>query len=173
MRFKKIAVGAAFTFGVLAAWGAQAMDVAGPPAAGSPAAGSPAAGSPAAGSPVGLWRNIDDVSGKAKALIRITETNGVLTGKVERLFREPNEDQTPNCIKCEGANKNQPVLGLVILVGLKKADSEYSGGTILDPEDGSVYKSKLRVEEGGKKLNVRGYIGIPLIGRSQVWLREQ
>ena len=126
-----------------------------------------------ASSPVGLWKNIDDVTGKSKALIRITESNGVLTGKVEKLFREPNEDQFPKCIKCDGANKDQPVLGMVILVGLKKDDDEYTGGTILDPDTGGVYKSKLKLEEGGRKLNVRGYIGVPWIGRSQIWVREQ
>ena len=124
-------------------------------------------------SPVGLWKNIDDVTGKSKALIRITENNGVLTGKIEQLFREPAEDQNPKCIKCEGINKDQPVLGMVILVGLKKDGDEYNGGTILDPDNGKVYKSKLMLEEGAKKLNVRGYIGIPWIGRSQIWVREQ
>ena len=123
--------------------------------------------------PVGLWKNIDDVTGKSKALIRITETNGVLSGKIERLFRDPSEDQNPKCIKCEGANKDQPVLGMTIIVGLKKDGDIYNGGTILDPDNGNVYKSKLVLEDGGKKLTVRGYIGIPWIGRSQVWVREQ
>lgn len=127
----------------------------------------------ATNSPVGLWKNIDDVTGKSKALIRITENNGVLTGKIERLFREPNEDQHPTCVKCEGANKDQPVLGMIILVGLKKDGDEYNGGTILDPDNGQQYKSKLKLEDNAKKLNVRGYIGIPWIGRSQIWLREQ
>jgi uncharacterized protein (DUF2147 family) len=127
----------------------------------------------AANSPVGLWKNIDDVTGKPKALIRITETDGVLTGKIERLFRDANEDQNPKCVKCEGANKDQPIMGMVILVGLKKDGDEYNSGTILDPNNGKVYKSKLVLEEGAKKLNVRGYIGIPWIGRSQVWVREQ
>lgn len=124
-------------------------------------------------SPVGVWRNIDDVSGKAKALIRITETNGVLSGKIERLFRGPTEDQNPKCTKCDDANKDQPILGMVILSGLKKEGGEYTGGDILDPDNGKHYKSKLKLEEGGKKLNVRGYIGFSWIGRSQTWLREQ
>jgi len=124
-------------------------------------------------SPVGLWKNIDDVTGKPKALIRITETDGVLSGKIERLFRGPTEDQNPKCTKCDDANKDQPIIGMVILVGLKKEDGEYTGGTILDPDNGMHYKSKLKVEDGGKKLNVRGYIGFSFIGRSQVWVREQ
>jgi len=124
-------------------------------------------------SPVGLWKNIDDVSGKPKALIRISENDGVLSGKIERLFRDPSQDQAPKCTKCEGANKDQPILGMVILVGLKKDGDEYDGGTILDPDNGKEYKSRLKLEDGGKKLNVRGYIGISWIGRSQVWVREQ
>ena len=125
------------------------------------------------GSPVGLWKNIDDVSGKPKALIRITEANGVLQGKIEQLFREPNEDPAPKCDKCAGARKDQPVLGMTILSGLKKDGDEYSGGEILDPSDGEVYKSKLRLTDGGKKLSVRGYIGVPMLGRSQTWVRQE
>lgn len=124
-------------------------------------------------SPVGLWKNVDDVTGKPKALVRITEANGVFSGKIEQLIREPSEEQNPLCTKCEGANKDQPILGMMILVGLKKNGEEYSGGTILDPNNGKVYKSRLKLEDSGKKLNVRGYIGLPLLGRSQTWLREQ
>ena len=124
-------------------------------------------------SPVGLWKNIDDVSGKPKALIRITETNGELQGRLEKLFLAPGAEQAPKCDKCEGARKDQPVLGMVFMSGLKKDGDEYNGGEILDPDNGKVYKSKLKVIDGGKKLNVRGYVGVPMFGRSQVWVREQ
>lgn len=123
--------------------------------------------------PVGLWKTIDDVSGKPKSLVRITENNGVLSGKIEKLFRAANEDQNPLCTKCEGVNKDQPILGMVILVGLKKEGDEYTGGTILDPDNGKHYKSRLILENDAKKLNVRGYIGVPMFGRSQTWLREE
>lgn len=125
------------------------------------------------GSPVGLWKNIDDVSGKPKALIRITEVNGSLQGQIEKLFRAPSEDQNPKCEKCEGARHDQPVIGLVIMTGLKKDGDEYNGGEILDPDNGKVYRSKMHLTDGGKKLSVRGYIGVPMLGRSQVWVREQ
>ncbi|MGV7208499.1 DUF2147 domain-containing protein [Oxalobacteraceae bacterium A2-2] len=125
------------------------------------------------GSPVGLWKNIDDETGKPKALIRITESNGVLQGKIEQLFRGPSEDQNPKCEKCEGARKDQPIIGMTILSGLKKDGDEYNGGEILDPNNGKVYKSKLEMKDGGKKLNVRGYIGVPMLGRSQTWLRQE
>ncbi|MCU6501032.1 DUF2147 domain-containing protein [Rugamonas sp. A1-17] len=124
-------------------------------------------------SPVGLWKNIDDVSGKPKALIRITDNNGVLQGKIEQLFRAPTEDQNPKCEKCEDARKNQPVVGLVIMTGLKKDGDEYNGGEILDPDNGKVYRSKMHLTDGGKKLSVRGYIGVPMLGRSQVWVRQE
>jgi uncharacterized protein (DUF2147 family) len=124
-------------------------------------------------SPVGLWKNIDDESGKPKALIRITESNGELRGKIEKLFKNPGEDQNPKCIKCEGALKDQPVIGMTILTGMKRDGDEYNGGQILDPNNGKVYSSKLTVIEGGKKLDVRGYIGFPMLGRTQTWLREE
>jgi len=125
------------------------------------------------GSPVGLWKNIDDETGKPDALIRISESNGELTGKIEKLFRTPDEEQNPLCKKCEGALKDQPIIGMTILSGLKKSGEEYSGGQILDPGNGSVYKSKLSVLEDGKKLTVRGYIGLPMLGRSQIWIRVE
>jgi uncharacterized protein (DUF2147 family) len=122
--------------------------------------------------PAGLWKNIDDETGKPKALIRITDNNGVLSGQIEKLFRDANEDQNPKCDKCEGARKDQPIIGMTILSGLKKDGDEYNGGEILDPNNGKVYKSKLHLTDGGKKLSVRGYIGMPMLGRSQTWVRQ-
>jgi len=124
-------------------------------------------------SPVGLWKNIDDVSGKSRALIRITETNGALQGTVEQVFPAPGEDQNPKCVKCEGALKNAPIVGLQILSGLKQDGDDYTDGQILDPENGEIYRSKLRLLDGGRKLGVRGYVGISLLGRSQTWIRQQ
>jgi uncharacterized protein (DUF2147 family) len=124
-------------------------------------------------SPVGVWKTIDDQTGKTKSLVRITETQGELTGRIEKLFRDPSEDQNPKCVKCEGANKDQPILGLTILQGLKKDGESYSGGTVTDPANGKVYKAKVTVKEGGKKLDMRGYIGTPMFGRTQTWVREQ
>lgn len=125
------------------------------------------------GSPVGLWKSIDDATGKPKALIRISENNGELSGKIEKLFRAPEEDQNPVCQKCEGELKDKPVIGMTILSGLKKDGDEYNGGQIIDPANGKVYKSKLSVVDDGQKLNVRGYVGMPMLGRTQTWLREQ
>jgi uncharacterized protein (DUF2147 family) len=124
-------------------------------------------------SPVGLWKNIDDVSGKPKALIRIGDNKGELEGRIEKLFRPADQDQNPKCVKCEGVNKDQPILGMVFMSGLRKAGDEYAGGQILDPDNGKLYRARMTLVEGGKKLDVRGYIGVPLFGRSQVWLRQE
>lgn len=123
--------------------------------------------------PVGLWKNIDDKTGKPKALIRITENGGEYKGKIEKLFLEPGADQNPKCTECDGANKDQPIIGMTILFGLKKDGDEYNGGKIIDPANGKIYSSKLTVVDNNKKLNVRGYIGTPFLGRSQTWVREQ
>ena len=124
-------------------------------------------------SPVGLWQSIDDVSGKPKALVRITENNGELQGRIEKLYRAPELDQNPKCHQCAGANKEQPLIGMTILWGLKKSGDDYSGGEILDPKNGKVYRSQLHLVDGGGKLQVRGYLGMPMFGRSQTWVRQE
>lgn len=124
-------------------------------------------------SPVGLWRTIDDSTGKAKSLVRIVEVNGEFRGTIEKLLREPNEDQNPLCDKCTGDKKDKPVIGMTIITGMKADDKIFSGGTILDPNNGKTYKSKMWLEDQGKKLHVRGFIGMALLGRTQIWLREQ
>lgn len=124
------------------------------------------------GSPVGLWKNIDDVTGKPKALIRITENKGEVRGQIEKLFLAAGENPNPRCDKCQGANKDQPVLGMVFMSGLRKSGDEYSGGEILDPDSGKVYRSKLTLIDGGKKISVRGYVGVPMFGRTQTWVRQ-
>lgn len=124
-------------------------------------------------SPVGLWKSIDDVTGQPKSLVRISESNGELSGRIEKLFRPAGLDQSPRCTLCEGARKDQPVIGMVFMSGLKKSGDEFSGGEIVDPDSGKVYKSKITLIEGGKKLSVRGYIGVPMFGRSQVWVRQE
>jgi uncharacterized protein (DUF2147 family) len=125
------------------------------------------------GSPVGLWKTIDDQTGKPRGLVRITEINGQYQGSVEKSFPKPGEDPNPKCEKCEGARRNQPVLGMTILWGLQRQGDEYQGGEILDPETGKVYRVKMKLEDNGKKLDVRGFIGFSLFGRSQTWLREE
>ena len=126
----------------------------------------------AADSPAGLWRTIDDKSGKEKSLVRIVDVNGELRGTIEKLFREPGEDPNPNCEKCPGDKKNKPVVGMTILTGLKKDKDQWSGGEILDPQNGKIYRCKLWLDDKGRELHVRGFIGVALLGRTQIWIRE-
>ena len=123
------------------------------------------------GSVAGLWKNIDDQTKEAKALIRITESpDGVLTGRIEKILTG---NQDARCDKCTDDRKDKPVQGLTILQGLRKQGDEWTGGEILDPSSGKVYRSRVKLVDGGGKLDVRGYLGTPMFGRSQVWVREQ
>ena len=123
--------------------------------------------------PAGLWRTIDDHTGKEKSLVRIVEVNGEFRGTIEKLFREHGEDPNPNCDKCTGDKKNKPVIGMMILTGLKKDNSQWAGGEILDPQNGKIYRCKAWLENKGHDLHVRGFIGMALLGRTQIWKREE
>ena len=125
--------------------------------------------------PVGTWKTIDDATKKEKSLVRITESGGVLTGKIEKLL-DPDTKPDAVCDKCTDDRKDKPILGLTIISGVKKsasADDLWDGGQILDPADGKIYKVRLSPIDGGKKLEVRGYIGLPLLGRTQTWIRVE
>ena len=124
-------------------------------------------------SPSGLWKTVDEHSGKAKGLIRIREVNGQYEGKIEKIFPAPGDDPAPKCEKCDGIRRNQPVLGMTFMWGLKKQGDEYQAGEILDPETGTIYRAKIKLIDGGSKLEVRGFVGFSLFGRSQTWLREE
>src|SRR5579872_1511985 len=130
----------------------------------------------ASDSPVGSWKTIDDVSGKAKSIVQIWEgSNHELYGKVVKIFPEPGREPNPICTACTGERQNKPVLGMVILEGLKQSDSDptqWTDGSILEPKTGKVYHCNVQVIDNGQKLDVKGYIGIPTFGRSQTWIRE-
>lgn len=132
---------------------------------------SPAAAAAEDLTPVGRWTTIDDSTHKPKSVIRIWEEDGKLLGKIESLILEPGEDPAPKCDKCDGERKDQPVIGMVILWGLTRDGKEWSGGKILDPDNGKTYRCLVEPVEGGAKLKVRGYIGISLLGRTQVWVK--
>lgn len=122
--------------------------------------------------PVGLWKTIDDDGKTEKSLVRITESGGVLSGKIEKIFDASKQDS--KCDKCTDERKDQPVLGMVILRNLKQDPDDkevWSGGEVLDPNNGKVYRSRLKPIDGGKQLQMRGYIG-PFY-RTQVWQRVE
>jgi uncharacterized protein (DUF2147 family) len=127
----------------------------------------------AAGTPVGVWRSIDDKTKQERSIIRITEENGALKGVVEKLFDQPGDDPAHLCKECKDERKDKPIIGMTILWGLKKDGESWGGGEILDPHNGKIYRCKITLSEDGKSLNVRGFIGISLIGRSQTWLRQE
>lgn len=121
-------------------------------------------------SAAGVWKNIDDETKQAKALIQISESaSGELSGKIVKLLHKPDAI----CDKCEGDLKDKPVNGMTILWNLKKdGDNAWAGGKILDPKSGKVYSAKMKLIDGGKKLEVRGFMGVSLLGRSQIWERQ-
>ena len=124
--------------------------------------------------PVGLWRTIDDDGKTEKSTVRITAVGGVLTGKVEHITDPAKADE--KCVKCEDDRKDKPIVGMVIINDVKQDPEDpglWDGGLILDPAKGSTYKVHLKPIEGGKKLEVRGYIGSPMFGRTQTWIRAE
>lgn len=124
-------------------------------------------------SPVGLWKTIDDDSKKEKSLVRIKESNGVYSGTIEKLL-DPTSKPDAVCDKCTDERKDKPVLGMTILRNLKQSADDktvYDGGDIVDPNNGKVYRTRLKPVEDGKKLEMRGYIG-PFY-RTQVWIRVE
>ncbi len=122
--------------------------------------------------PVGLWKTIDDKTKAEKALVRVTESGGVVSGKIEKLLA-PNAKQDALCDKCSDDRKDKPIVGMEIIRGVKKDGASWSGGTILDSAEGKVYKVKMTPADGGKKLDVRGYVGAPMFGRTQTWVRVE
>ena len=131
-----------------------------------------AGGALAQATPVGLWKTIDDETKTEKSLVRITEAGGVLNGRVEK-FLDPKTKADAVCEKCSDERAGKPVLGMTIIRGAK-ADAErqhWEGGDILDPNNGKVYKLRLKPVDGGKTLEVRGYIG-PFF-RNQQWIRVE
>ncbi|KKY06285.1 DUF2147 domain-containing protein, partial [Xanthomonas phaseoli] len=122
----------------------------------------------AADSPVGRWTTIDDETGKPKSVVQIEQAaNGTLSGKVVEILQS-SKGPNPVCDKCEGALKGKPIKGMTILWGLKPdGTAVWSGGSVLDPAKGKTYKSKITLTDGGKKLQMRGYVGIEALGRGQ------
>ena len=131
---------------------------------------APALAQSASSSPVGLWTTIDDKTGRERGQVRVFESQGVLYGRIERVFDPEAAGKT--CEKCSDDRRGKPLIGLDIIRGVRPdGDGRWSGGEILDPETGDTYRVSLRLAENGRKLIVRGSILGGLIGRSQTWIR--
>jgi len=122
----------------------------------------------AADPPVGTWKTVDDKTGKVKSEVQIYEQGGKLFGKITALTDPTDKQGKPRiCTECKGADKDKPIVGLVIVKDLSLSKDRYKGGTILDPEDGKVYKAELWMEGG--KVKVRGYLGV--FFKTQTWVK--
>jgi uncharacterized protein (DUF2147 family) len=121
----------------------------------------------------GFWQQVDN-QGHVGAWFYFTEVNGLYQGRLVKMFKPPPGVQTPLvtvCTKCGGNQKDAPMLGLTIVNGMRRDGRKYDDGTILDPRDGNVYHAQMELSPDGQKLSVRGYLGIPLLGQTQVWNR--
>ncbi|HEU4459000.1 MAG TPA: DUF2147 domain-containing protein [Methylibium sp.] len=124
--------------------------------------------------PVGLWKTIDDETKAEKSLVRISESGGIFSGRIEKLLDPARAGA--KCDQCEGERKDMPIAGLLIIKNVKKTegkDNQWDGGEILDPNNGKTYKLRLTTADDGRKLEVRGYVGAPLLGRTQTWIRVE
>lgn len=123
---------------------------------------------------LGQWTTIDDSTNKPKSIVNIYEKDGKYFGKIERLFRKETEDQNPKCDKCKGDDNGKEIIGLEILKDFKAvSETKLEDGKITDPSNGKVYSCKIELIENGEKLKVRGFVGISLLGRTQVWQRKK
>lgn len=123
--------------------------------------------------PVGRWITYDDETGKAKSIVTIRIEEGTLFGKIDSLYIEHGDDPDPICDECKGKNKDKQILGMTMLWDMKLKSDTWKSGKILDPENGKIYDCKINVIDGGEKLEVRGFLGISLLGRTQHWIRVE
>jgi uncharacterized protein (DUF2147 family) len=121
--------------------------------------------------PAGRWKTVDDKSGKPKSIMNVVMKGDTLVATIDSLYREPGEDPDPICDKCTGWRKDKKVKGLTITDHLVKRGNEWSNGFITDPDNGKTYRCIMKLHDNGTKFEVRGYIGISLIGRSQFWYK--
>jgi len=122
----------------------------------------------------GTWKNIDDKTGSSKAVLEIRqESNGTFTAKVIKITPRPGYTPKETCINCPAPYTNKPILGMDVLTGLKYVEGlNFSGGKIIDPLSGNIYSMKAKLSANGKRLNLRGYVGISALGRSQTWIKN-
>ncbi|MEY4909673.1 MAG: hypothetical protein RL260_3391 [Pseudomonadota bacterium] len=124
--------------------------------------------------PAGLWKTIDDDGKTEKSLVRITDNAGTFSAKVEKVFDAAKQDA--RCEKCSDERKDQPILGMTIIKGVRASLDDktlWDGGEILDPNNGKTYKVRMKPVDGGKQMELRGYIGVPMLGRTQTWIRVE
>jgi uncharacterized protein (DUF2147 family) len=117
---------------------------------------------------IGKWKTVDDETGKPKSVVEIYEKSGKIYGKIIEILEADKRNKV--CEECTGEDRNKPILGMVIIKGLRKDGKEYNDGQILDPKNGKLYKCFITLE-GNDKLKLRGYVGVSMFGRTQYWSR--
>lgn len=122
------------------------------------------------GTASGFWEQVDN-DGHVGGWFYFTQVKGRYEGRLVKMFGKPGDPVFTVCASCTGNQKNAPMLGLVIVKGMKRDGLKYEDGAILDPRDGTVYHAQMELSPDGQKLSVRGYLGIPLLGQTQVWNR--
>jgi uncharacterized protein (DUF2147 family) len=122
-------------------------------------------------SPSGWWQPIDAKTGKPLGLIRIYEQDGSFFGRVEPASAD--DDRSRRCTRCTDERRDQPVIGLLLMRNMRLQGDEYLGGDILNPDTGRIYGCKFRLTDGGRELIMRGFFGVSLFGRSQIWRRTE
>ncbi|WP_374546446.1 DUF2147 domain-containing protein [Rhodoblastus sp.] len=119
----------------------------------------------------GFWQAYND-DGRPGGVFFFYEKNGFYEGRLVKAVTYPDEPpDDPLCKACPGEKKNQPMMGLVIVYGMKRHGAKYEDGHILDPRDGKIWSAEVEVTQDNQKLNLRGYIGTPLLGQTRVWTR--
>jgi uncharacterized protein (DUF2147 family) len=119
--------------------------------------------------PVGYWTTIDDDGKTKKAVVLIESEGDTLSGRVVHIFDATKRNN--RCTKCQGEQRDAPMVGLRFMWNLRRDGNEWSGGSVLDPTSGKMYRCFIEPIDGGKRLKVRGYLGISLLGRTQYWIK--
>jgi uncharacterized protein (DUF2147 family) len=122
---------------------------------------------------VGRWKTVDDKTGETMSVVQLVERDGRVSGTIVQVAPKPGVSGEQVCKRCTGALKDRPIVGLPLIDGLQRVGDAWDNGTIVDPSSGTTYRCRVTVAKDGASLEVRGYVGIPLFGRSQTWLRVE